>query len=95
MMRHVAVLWIVLTGLCSACTKPAPAPQIVMAPAAVICPAPARPELPRIDGALPLDGPANIEALMTRDDMMRQYIHGLESAVECYQAQTRETDGYR
>lgn len=94
MMRHVAVLWIASIVICSGCAKPA-AQQIVMAPAAVICPAPARPELPRIDGALPLDSPANIEALMTRDDMMRQYIHGLESAVECYQAQTRETDGYR
>ncbi len=94
MMRHVAVLWIASIVICSGCAKPA-AQQIVMAPAAVICPAPARPELPRIDGALPLDGPANIEALMTRDDLLRQYIRGLEATVGCYQEQTRETDGYR
>ena len=72
--------------ICSGCAKPA-AQQIVMAPAAVICPVPARPELPRIDGALPLDGPANIEALMTRDDLLRQYIRGLEATVDCYKAQ--------
>lgn len=88
MMRHVAVLWIASIVICSGCAKPAPAPQIVMAPAAVTCPAPARPELPRIDGALPLDSPANIEALMTRDDLLRQYIRGLEATVDCYKAQT-------
>lgn len=87
MMRHVAVLWIASIVICSGCAKPA-AQQIVMAPAAVTCPAPARPELPRIDGALPLDSPANIEALMTRDDLLRQYIRGLEATVDCYKAQT-------
>lgn len=93
-MRRVMLLLIASIVICSGCAKPAEQ-QIVMAPAAVICPAPARPELPRIDGALPLDGPANIDALMTRDDMMRQYIRGLEATVDCYQEQTRETDGYR
>lgn len=94
-MRHVMLLLIVLTVLCSGCAKPAPVPQIVMAPAAVTCPVPARPELPRIDGTLPLDGPGNIEALMARDDLLRQYIRGLEATVDCYREQTRETDGYR
>ena len=69
--------------------------RIILLAEALGYPAPARPELPRIDETLPLDDPANIEALMTRDDLLRQYIRGLEATVGCYQEQTRETDGYR
>jgi hypothetical protein len=55
----------------------------------VECPAPPRPELPTLDHASPLDSPANIEAIMLRDDIMRGYIRGLESCMECYRAQTK------
>lgn len=90
-MRHAMLFVIALTGLCNACAaKETPAPQIVVAPAASVCPAPARPALPFLDSDLPLEGPENIGALMERDDILRQYIHGLESTVECYRAQTTE-----
>lgn len=51
------------------------------------CPAPVRPELPMLDGSLPFDHPKNVENLMERDDLLRAYIHGLESAVQCYERQ--------
>lgn len=86
-MRRAMLLLIALTGLCSCNARPA-LPPVMVVHASAICPVPARPELPRIDGTLPLDGPANIEALMTRDDLMRQYIRGLEATVDCYKAQT-------
>jgi hypothetical protein len=55
----------------------------------VECPPPAAPVLPDVDPALPLDSPSNVEALMVRDDVLRGYIHGLESCVECYRRQER------
>jgi hypothetical protein len=58
----------------------------------VACPAPIAPELPTINGTLPLDGPANVDALMLRDDLMRGYIRGLEGCVECYERQTTPSD---
>lgn len=51
------------------------------------CPAPGRPELPMLNGSLPFDHPENAEILMERDDLLRVYIHGLESAVRCYERQ--------
>ncbi|PWL57395.1 MAG: hypothetical protein DBY37_13385 [Desulfovibrionaceae bacterium] len=50
------------------------------------CPAPERPALPALNGAEPLDSPANAEALMIRDDAIRTYINGLLSALRCHQA---------
>lgn len=78
-------LWLLgLTALCSACATPAPV--AVMAPVAE-CPAPPRPALPGIDAALPFDHPRNIESIMIRDDVLRNYIRGIESALECYRTQ--------
>ena len=85
-MRRAMLSLLALTGLCSACAKPAP---VVVVEPVVECPAPQRPALPGIDPALPLDHPGNIEAIMLRDDVMRGYIGGLESCVECYRRQIR------
>lgn len=89
-MKRAALLLIVLTALCSGAVGFVGAknlsPSIVtVRPAA--CPAPQRPELPALDAALPLDHPANVEALMVRDDALRAYILGLESSLECYREQ--------
>lgn len=87
-MRHELLLLLALTGLCSACTVGAKniSPPLVTVPV-VQCPAPPRPALSVLDAALPLDSPANVEALMIRDDTLRSYIKGLESCVECYRKQ--------
>ncbi len=85
-MRRAMLLLLALTCLCSC--GPRQAPVIVTAPL-VGCPAPPRPELPTLDPARPLDSPANIETIMFRDDIMRGYIRGLESCVDCYRRQVR------
>lgn len=51
------------------------------------CPAPARPALPRIDGALPFDAPGNVAAILERDDTFRQHITALEAALACFRRQ--------
>lgn len=89
-MTRAALLLIVSIGLCSACaaSRPQAVPGVVVVrPAA--CPAPQRPELPALDAALPLDHPANVEALLVRDDIMRHYIGGLEATVTCHGEQAR------
>lgn len=85
-MRRAMLLLLALTGLCSC--GPKQAPVIVTAPL-VECPAPSSPALPALDPSLPLDSPANVETIMLRDDIMRGYIRGLESCVDCYRRQVR------
>lgn len=84
-MRHVLLL---LVGSIVLCSCAAATPPVAVTMPVVECPAPPRPELPGLDPASPLDSPMNIEAIMLRDDIMRGYIRGLESCVECYRAQT-------
>lgn len=86
-MRRAMLLLIALTGLCSCNARPA-LPPVMVVHVSAICPAPVRPDLPVIDPDAALDSPANVERLMERDDLLRQYIKGLESTVECYKAQT-------
>lgn len=88
MTRRALLLLLGSIALCSCAKQAPPAPVIVTVPI-VECPAPPRPQLPEIDAAQPLDSPANAEAIMARDDVMRGYIHGLESCVECYGRQVR------
>lgn len=74
-------------ALCS-CSVRQPAVVQVTVPV-VACPAPSRPILPELNPGLPLDHPVNVEALMIRDDAMRAYIHGMESALDCYREQAK------
>ena len=66
-----------------------PAPVIVKAAA---CPAPEVPVLPQLDAALPFDAPKNVGLLLTRDDLCRQYIKGLQATLRCYDAQSDTGD---
>lgn len=84
MMTRAIALLIASIALCSCATTQT---QPVVIVPVVECPAPPRPELPGLDAALPLDHPANVDALMTRDDALRGYIRGLESNLDCYRAQ--------
>lgn len=86
MMRHGMLLLIGSIVLCSGCTTRKPV-QAMVVHQTLECPAPERPELPVITGALPLDHSENVETLMERDDMLRQYIQGLQDCVECYRRQ--------
>ncbi len=83
-MRRVLPL---LVGSIALCSCAAATPPVEVAMPVVECPAPPRPELPGLDPASPLDSPANIETIMLRDDILRGYIRGLESCVECYRTQ--------
>lgn len=81
-----AIVWLsALIVLCSGCGQKA-APLILDLPD---CPAPMPPVLPMIDGAESLDSPANIARIMNRDDLIREYIDGLNAALGCYQARRR------
>lgn len=85
-MRHVPLL---LVGSIALCSCAAATPPVAVTMPVVECPAPPRPELPELDPSLPLDSPANVEALMIRDDALRGYIRGLESSMDCYRRQVR------
>lgn len=68
---------LLLSGLIASCatTKPVPLPE---------CPRPDVPEMPILDAEIPLEHPLNMQRLMERDDCLRFYIEGLESALDCY-----------
>lgn len=85
-MRHVLLL---LAGSIALCSCAAATPPVVATMPVVECPAPGRPVLPDLDPGLPLDHQKNVELLMIRDDVMRAYVHGMESALECYRAQAK------
>lgn len=56
-------LWPVISIVLCSCAAQAPSPPpVVLAPAH--CPAPAVPLLPQLDPAAPLEGDANLEALL-------------------------------
>lgn len=64
-----------------------PAPVVV---GAKPCATPPRPALPPVDGSVPFDTPANVDALLHRDDIHRTYAEALEAALACYKRQTPE-----
>ena len=94
-MRRAWPLLLASIALGSGCAgRPLPTvpPAPVLAPV-VVCPAPVRPGLPALDGTFPFDSPANVAALLERDDVLRGYAKGLEATVDCYRAQTVSTLG--
>ena len=88
-MKLVKLLLIALIALFSfGCAQKQAAPPIN--PAAFECPGPFRPELALLDDTLPRDNFENIKILLLRDDVVRQYIKGLEDTIACYENQTRK-----
>lgn len=82
----VARLWPAISIVLCSCAAQAPSPPPeVLAPAH--CPAPDVPLLPQLDPAAPLEGDANLEALLRRDAVLRRYISGLRAALDCWEAQ--------
>lgn len=89
-MIRASALLIALIGLGSLTGCGASRPSLPVPPAVLKlpdCPAPARPALPRIDGALPFDAPGNVKVLLERDDLLRGHVQALEDALGCYRRQ--------
>lgn len=95
-MPRAAHCLMLLTVLCSACAqKPAPEPHepspVVVWPAR--CGRPATPELPRLSGLPLLESAQGYALIKRRDRIMRDYIAGLEDALDCYEAQLPPKEG--
>lgn len=95
-MPRAALCLMLLTALCSACAqKPAPEPPepspVVVWPAR--CGRPATPELPRLSGLALLESAQGYALIKRRDRIMRDYIAGLEDALDCYEAQLPPKEG--
>lgn len=91
-MPHARKLWIALTVLCSLTGCAAGNAVVPQAPEIVRtaeCPAPDAPVLPALNPALPFDAPDNVEMLLERDDLCRQFNKGLQATVRCYESQAR------
>ena len=71
-----------LTG-CGTARPSLPVPPVILK--LPDCPAPPRPALAPIDGALPFDAPANVAAFLERDDILRLHVRALEDTITCYQ----------
>lgn len=83
-MKRAVALCCVLIVLCSGCGRKQPfAPSVLTLSD---CPAPPVPVLPELNAGEPLDGPKNVARLLGRDDLLRDYINGLNAALRCYQA---------
>lgn len=94
-MKRLAVCCLILlTAFCSGCAskkteQPQPQPQpVVVRPER--CPRPAPPVLPSTKGLKFLESREGYTVLKLRDARMRAYIEGLNSALDCYDAQTGE-----
>lgn len=79
-------LAVLLSG-CAARETPAPPPPIVLG--AVLCPEPAAPALPPVDGGESFDTLDQYDVFMERDDLMRGHINALRRTVHCYRAQVK------
>lgn len=86
MTKHVAICLILLTSLYSAgCAGKTEVMPVPVYPAR--CARPAKPELPRMSGLNFLESREAYSRLKMRDAMMRNYIAGMEDALDCYEAQ--------
>ena len=95
-MPRAALCLMLLIALCSACAqKPAQEPAepspVVVWPAR--CGRPSTPELPRLSGLPLLESAQGYALIKRRDRIMRDYIAGLEDALDCYEAQLPRKEG--
>lgn len=87
----ISVVFCVTTALAGCASKKTEQPQpqpVVVRP--VWCPRPAPPVLPSTRGLTFLESREGYAVLKLRDARMRAYIEGLNSALDCYNAQTGE-----
>lgn len=90
-MRHAVSCILTLTALCSGCAPrevpPVPAPIVILS---VLCPRPAPPALPKLAGVNLLESREGYAVLKLRDQKIRDYIKGLNAALDCYDGQTKK-----
>lgn len=91
-MQRASVLLICLIVLCSGCAAKVESDASAPEPAPVVmkvqrCARPTAPTLPKVRGDIPFDHPAQVEVILTRDTRQRVYADGLNSALDCYDAQ--------
>lgn len=90
-MRHAASCLLTLIVLCSGCVgskaQPIPAPVVVLP---VMCPRPQPPTLPQLAGVNLLESRQGYAILKLRDQKIRDYIKGLNAALDCYDGQTKK-----
>lgn len=89
-MKKLALLFLLpLTLLCSACagkqTAAKPPEPVIIFPAQ--CARPQKPDLPKLGNVKFLESGSGYAVLKRRDRIMRDYIAGLEDALDCYEAQ--------
>lgn len=83
---------IILMLLLCACARPTAQPASQPVPVIIWparCARPAVPDLPRLSGLALLESAQGYALLKRRDQVMRDYMSGLESALNCYEAQLR------
>lgn len=84
MTRRAALCLMILMSLCNGCAKR----EVIADPVyPVHCPKPARPELPKLGGLSFLESGRAYVLLKQRDRIIRDYIAGLEAALDCYEMQ--------
>lgn len=89
MTPRAVLLLIALTGLCSlagCAARETPAPLVI---GAALCPEPAAPTLPPVNGGISFDDLDQYDVFMERDDLMRGHIDALRRTVNCYRAQVK------
>lgn len=75
-----------LTGCAVREPSSLPAPVVM---SAILCPEPAAPALPQVDGGESFDMLNQYDVFMERDDLMRGHIDALRRTVNCYRAQVQ------
>ena len=87
MTGRAALCLLILMSLCSSCAKK----EVIIEPVyPVHCPKPEKPRLPKLGNLAFLESGKAYLLIKQRDRIIRDYIAGLESAIECYERQLRE-----
>lgn len=83
-----AVLCAILMLCCSSCAGRAPEPVVVRTTASYqLCERPAAPPMERLDPELHIAHPENLRRLTQNARAWAAHVLGLESTVDCYEAQ--------
>ena len=87
MTRRAALCLVILMSLCSSCAKK----EVIIEPVyPVHCPKPNKPELPKLSNLAFLESGKAYVLIKQRDRIIRDYIAGLETSIECYERQLQE-----
>lgn len=91
-MRHAASYILILIVLCSTGCASGGSKIVSVEPILILpafCPRPQPPALPKLAGVNLLESRQGYAILKLRDQKIRDYIKGLNAALECYEGQTQ------